>query len=465
MTYHLAVDLGASSGRHILGWIEEGVLKTREIYRFQNGAKEVAGSLCWDTDYLLEQILKGLEACRTAGCIPATMAIDTWGVDFVLLDGDGQRLGQAVCYRDDRTDGVPEQVYEVVPEAELYARTGIGRQKYNTIFQLWAVRTQQPDLWARARRFLMAPDYLVYGLTGACNNEYTEASTTGLLDAEKGEWDWELLDRLSIPRSLFTPVAAPGTVAGSLRPEWRERLGFDVKVVLAASHDTASAVMAVPSKSEDTLYISSGTWSLMGIEKPGPLCTEECRADGFSNEGGFGGRIRLLKNIMGLWMVQSVRRQTGGVYSFDDLCGMARAASIPSVVDVCDDRFLAPADMAAEVAAACADSGQPVPKTLGETMAVIYQSLAAAYAETARQMEKMTGRHYPCIHIIGGGSQDAYLNELTARAAGRPVVAGPTEATAIGNLLAQLIAAGEVADLSEARDLVARSFAVTEIGG
>ncbi len=463
MTYHLAVDIGASSGRHMLGWIEDGVLRVEEVYRFENGLVERDGSLCWDVDRLTDEIVRGLRRCGESGRVPESVAIDTWGVDFVLVDAAGERVGEAVAYRDGRTAGVPERVDALIPWEELYARTGLSRQSYNTIYQLTALRERHPEQLRRAKHLLMMPDYFVYRLTGQVVCEYTEVTTTGLIAAAARDWDRELLRRLSLPDALFLPVSAPGTRVGALRPEIAAQVGFQTTVVLAASHDTASAVMAVPSHEEDTLYISSGTWSLMGIEQPQPLCTAECRASGFSNEGGFGGRICVLQNIMGLWMVQSVRRQAGGGRSFPELSALAEAADIPSVVDVCDERFLAPADMAAEVAAACADSGQPVPHTLGETLAVIYQSLAHAYADATRRMERMTGRHYPRIHIIGGGSRDTHLNRLTARAAGRPVTAGPVEATAIGNLCAQLLAADEVPDLAAARALVARSFAVETV--
>lgn len=463
MTYHLAVDIGASSGRHMLGWVEDGVMRVEEVYRFENGLVEQNGRLCWDVERLTDEIVRGLRRCGESGRVPETVAIDTWGVDFVLVDAAGERVGEAVAYRDGRTAGVPERVDTLIPWEELYARTGLSRQSYNTIYQLTALRERHPEQLSRARHLLMMPDYFVYRLTGQMTCEYTEATTTGLLAAETRDWDRTLLRRLSLPDTLFLPVSAPGMRVGALRPEVAAQTGFQTTVVLAASHDTASAVMAVPSEEEDTLYISSGTWSLMGIERPQPLCTAECRESGFSNEGGFGESICVLQNIMGLWMVQSVRRQSGGNRSFPELSALAAAADISSVVDVCDERFLAPADMAAEVAAACADSGQPVPQSLGETLAVIYQSLAHAYADATRRMERMTGRHYPCIHIIGGGSRDTYLNRLTARAAGRPVTAGPVEATAIGNLCAQLLATGEVSDLAAARRLVSRSFAVETV--
>lgn len=463
MTYHLAVDIGASSGRHMLGWVEDGVMRVEEVYRFENGLVEQNGRLCWDVERLTDEIVRGLRRCGESGRVPETVAIDTWGVDFVLVDAAGERVGEAVAYRDGRTAGVPERVDTLIPWEELYARTGLSRQSYNTIYQLTALRERHPEQLSRARHLLMMPDYFVYRLTGQMTCEYTEATTTGLLAAETRDWDRTLLRRLSLPDTLFLPVSAPGMRVGALRPEVAAQTGFQTTVVLAASHDTASAVMAVPSEEEDTLYISSGTWSLMGIERPQPLCTAECRESGFSNEGGFGESICVLQNIMGLWMVQSVRRQSGGNRSFPELSALAAAADISSVVDVCDERFLAPADMAAEVAAACADSGQPVPQSLGETLAVIYQSLAHAYADATSRMERMTGRHYPRIHIIGGGSRDTYLNRLTARAAGRPVTAGPVEATAIGNLCAQLLATGEVSDLAAARRLVSRSFAVETV--
>ncbi len=463
MTYHLAIDIGASSGRHILGWLEDGRLKTEEVYRFPNGLHEEEGHLCWDLDALWKSIVEGLKRCREVGKLPATVAIDTWGVDFVLLDGDGNRIGSAVGYRDSRTDGVAERLYrEVMDEKELYRRTGIQYAKFNTVFQLAAIKSQKPEYLERAEALLQLPDYFVYLLTGNKFNEYTNATTGELISLETRNWDWELIERLGIKISLFKDVSLPGTRAGRLRPELREELGFDTEVVLAPSHDTASAVAAVPSVEENVMYISSGTWSLMGIETPVPFNSEECRRFNITNEGGVEYRYRFLKNIMGLWMIQSVRHEFNDEYSFGEICEAAAEAEIDSLVDVQDERFMAPESMSEEIRAYCRENRLAVPETLGELARVVYRSLAACYAETADQIEKITGVHYSSINIIGGGSNADYLNRLTAEASGRTVLAGVGEATAVGNLAIQMIADRELSELTEARRVIADSFEVKE---
>lgn len=463
MTYHLAVDIGASSGRHILGWLENGTFRIEEIYRFENGLHEEDGHLCWDLDHLFTEIKAGLKKAREIGKAPATVAIDTWGVDFVLLDEQGERIGPAVGYRDSRTDGIAEQVYaEVIGEKELYERTGIQYAKFNSIFQLYAIKKQHPEYLEKAKSFLMLPDYFIYRLTGRKFNEYTNASTSELVDLATNNWDYGLIADLGIDPMLFDDVSAPGTVAGPLLPEVKDEIGYDLTVVLAASHDTASAVAAVPSTGENVMYISSGTWSLMGIETPVPFHDERCRAFNITNEGGVDHRYRFLKNIMGLWMIQNVRHEYGDRYSFGDLCRMAEQADIDSLVDVQNDRFMAPANMTEEIRAACREQGVKVPETPGEVASVVYRSLAACYAKCAEDIEAITGCHYPAIHIIGGGSQAGYLNELTARTSGRTVIAGVSEATAVGNLTMQMIAAGELPDLFTARKTIAGSFSVEQ---
>ena len=461
MVYHLAVDIGASSGRHILGWLENGELKLEEIHRFDNGLHEEDGHLCWDLDHLFREIKAGLKKCREQGKIPATMGIDTWGVDFVLLDEKGERIGPSVGYRDPRTDHIAEKIYrDVISEEELYERTGIQYAKFNTIFQLYAIKEQNPEYLERAKDILMLPDYFIYRLTGKKFNEYTEATTGSLVSLKTKNWDYELIARLGIDPMIFRDLSVPGTVAGGFCEEVRNEVGFDLDVVLAPSHDTASAVAAVPSTDENVMYISSGTWSLMGIETKTPFNDENCRRFNITNEGGVEYRYRFLKNIMGLWMIQSVRHETGDAYSFGELCDMAEKADIDSLVDVQNDRFLAPENMTEEIKKACAEQGDKVPETVGEVASVIYRSLAACYAKCAHDIEQITGVDYKTINIIGGGSNAGYLNELTARASGKTVIAGVGEATAVGNIAMQMISKGEIKDLTASRKIIAESFSV-----
>lgn len=455
--YYLAVDIGASSGRHMLGWLENGRLKTQEVYRFENGMEMKNGRLCWDADGLFGHILEGMKRCAALGRIPESMGIDTWGVDFVLLDRDGCRIGDAVGYRDARTAGMDALVYEQIPEQELYARTGIQKQIFNTIFQLEAVKQQEPELLEQAESLLMLPDYFHYLLTGKKAAEYTEATTTQLVSPETLDWDRELIGRLGFPEKLFQKIRMPGTVLGELSESIAEKVGFSCRVVLPASHDTGSAVAAVPSNEENVLYISSGTWSLMGVERRKADCSPESCFRNFTNEGGVNGRFRYLKNIMGLWMIQSVKKELGSAVSFAQLCEMAEKETILSIVDCNDESFLAPESMAEAVRNFCAKTGQQIPQTLGELSRVIYRSLAQCYRSTAQELEEMTGICYPAIHIVGGGSNADYLNRLTAEAAGKRVYAGPAEATAIGNLAVQMIADGVLTDLAQARSCILAS--------
>ncbi len=459
---YLAIDIGASSGRFIIGSLTDGRMELTEVYRFPNGMTKKNGRLVWDTGALFCHIKNGLRACSDADLIPDYLGIDTWGVDFVLLDRDGKMIGDAVGYRDSRVNGMDELVYRDVPERELYRRTGIQKNSFNTIYQLEAVKVGQPDELERAERMLMIPEYLNYLLTGVPCSEYTEASTTGLLDAAACDWDFDLIDRLGFPRRIFGELHMPGTRVGNLLPEIAEEVGFDTTVLLPATHDTGSAVLALPTNAEDVIYISSGTWSLMGVERTEADTGEESFACDFTNEGGWGHRYRYLKNIMGLWMIQSVRKElnaAGGNYSFADIERLAAAAGRPEKpVDVNDGAFLAPESMTRAV---CDAAGLPFPTTpeeIGNLFAVIYYSLADKYRSEAEKLEKHLGRRITAIHIIGGGSKDGLLNRLTAEASGKPVFAGPTEATAIGNLTAQMLAAGEFSSLAEARDCIAASF-------
>ncbi|MBR5968361.1 MAG: rhamnulokinase [Lachnospiraceae bacterium] len=458
MKYYLAVDIGASSGRHILGSLGNGKMKIEEIYRFPNGMIEKEGHKYWDADALFGHIKAGMKKCAELGKIPVSIGIDTWGVDYALIDENGERVSPVYGYRDSRTEGIDREVYKVIPEEELYARTGIQKQPFNTIYQLSAAKRDDPEALDKAASMLLMPDYFNFLLTGKRVTEYTNASTTQLLDPETYDWDFEMIEKLGLPQRIFTKIAEPGTVLGGLKDEVKAEVGFDCTVVLPATHDTGSVVAAVPSTDEETLYISSGTWSLMGCELKKANTSAESRKRNLTNEGGYDHRFRYLKNIMGLWMIQSAKAELAPDMSYGELCEAASKEEIGSIIPANDGRFLSPASMSEEVRKACRESGQPVPETPAEVAAVIYNSLAVCYAETLREIEEMTGRHYPCIHVIGGGSNADYLNRITARTCMRAVYAGPSEATAIGNLLVQMIADGGVPDLETGRGLVFDSF-------
>lgn len=462
MQYYLAVDIGASSGRHILSHLENGKIILEEIYRFSNGMVEVDGEKVWDSQKLFEDILTGMKKCYELGKIPVSMGIDTWAVDFALLDKEDHLIGKTVGYRDGRTKGMDQEVYKVISQDELYERTGIQKQIFNTIYQLMAVKMQKPQELANAKTMLLIPDYFNFLLTGRKVTEYTNASTTQLLHPETKEWDFELIDMLGFPRDIFTEIKLPGTIVGELTEEIQKKVGFCCKVVLPATHDTGSAVVAVPSNEEDVLYISSGTWSLMGTELKEAICTKESMEKNLTNEGGYDYRFRYLKNIMGMWMINSAKKEIADDMSYADICAMASKTTIASIVPANDDRFLAPKNMTEEVKAACRESGQQVPEGIAEVAAVIYHSLAKCYADTMNEIEEITGKNYDCIHIVGGGSNAVYLNELTAKACGKTVYTGPTEATAVGNVAAQMIAAGELADLKSARECIFHSFKINK---
>ncbi len=464
-TYYLAIDIGASSGRHILGSLRDGRIELEEIHRFPNGMVERDGESVWDVDELFTQIKAGMKKCRELGKIPVSVSVDTWGVDFVLLDGDGQRIGSAVAYRDGRTKGMDSEVYGVIGEEELYARTGIQKQIFNTVYQLMALKKRHREHLEQAEKLLLIPDYFHYLLSGRAVTEYTNATTGQLVSPETKDWDFDLIRRLEYPEKIFQKIVPPGTVLGELRREVQEEVGYNCTVVAAATHDTGSAVAAVPADSDAPLYISSGTWSLMGTELKEADCSKRSREHNLTNEGGFDYRFRYLKNIMGLWMIQSVKKEIGGGLSFGEICGQAEKCTISSIVDCNDDRFLAPRNMTEEVQAACRESGSRVPEGIGEVACVIYNSLARCYAETIREIESMTGQVYDKIHIVGGGANADYLNRLTARETGVPVYAGPTEATAIGNLIVQMISRGELSDLKKARACVRRSFTIKKYDG
>lgn len=466
ITYYLAVDIGASSGRHILGWMDKGKIRMEEIYRFENKLEKRNGHLCWDLNHLFHEVVEGLHKCKELDRIPASVGIDTWGVDFVLLDAHGNVLGNTVAYRDGRTKGMDEEVYKVISESELYGRNGIQKQLFNSIYQLMAIKKETPQLLERAERFLMIPEYLNYRLTGVAMNEYTNATTSQLVNAKTQDWDFELMEMLDLPTKIFGELNMPKTLVGPLSSNMAERVGFQTNVVLPATHDTGSAVMAVPTNSDDSIYLSSGTWSLMGIERLIPDCTEMSRKHNFTNEGGYHHRYRYLKNIMGMWIMQNLRREFKHKYTFEELYELAHIGRyFTSTVDVNDDMFLAPDSMIKALQDYCEQTGQEKPETECELLYCVYRSLAKCYAKTVAEIETVTGRTYDTIHVVGGGCQDKFLDRLLVEMTGKEVYAGPVEATAIGNIMAQMLRDNVFEDLKEARQVVAKSFDVKRVTG
>lgn len=461
MSVHVAVDLGASSGRVMLARVGPGGVALDEVHRFgnepvplwENGSGGGSRALHWDVVRLFAEILAGLRAVADrlgGGERVDSIGIDSWAVDYGLLDAGGALLGTPYCYRDERTTrpgGGVDAVHARVRHAELYGRNGLQFLPFNTLYQLAA---EDPDRLARARSLLLVPDLLAFWLTGAARAEATNASTTGLLDVRTGEWDVALSDRLGLPSSALPPLVRPGETVGTLLPHVAEATGLPVStpVVAVGSHDTASAVVAVPAAGERFAYISSGTWSLVGVELPGPVLSDESRAANFTNEGGVDGRVRYLRNVMGLWLLSESLRTWDRQGSPTDLARiLAAAADVPDggpVVDVDDPVFLPPGDMPARIAALCADSGRPLPQGRPALVRCILDSLAAAYGRAVDDAVRLSGRAVDVVHVVGGGSLNTVLCRLTARATGRPVVAGPVEATALGNALVQARAAGTV---------------------
>jgi len=459
MEYYLAIDIGASSGRHILGWVDNSTLHTEEIYRFSNSAESVTENgekhWKWPLRHLFDEILNGLKKAKEIGKIPCSVGIDTWGVDYVLLDEKDEPIGGAYCYRDPRTERTVPLVHEKIPFSMLYAHTGLQFATFNTVYQLYD--DLQSGRMARAESFLLLPHYFHFLLTGIKRQEYTLATTTGLVNAKTHTWDDTLIDTLGYKKTLFTPLSRPTEAVGCFTDEIARKVGYQATVVLPATHDTASAVLAAPIDG-NTPYISSGTWSILGIEQPVARTDASAYDAGFSNEGGVNGTFRFQTNIMGLWMIQQVRRELGNQYDFATLAEMARHAPIEDEINVNDHRFLAPESMIGEIQAAV---GRTL--TIGEIAYVIYNNLARDYARSVKMLEKVTGKHYDTLHIIGGGSKNQLLNELTKEKTGMRIFTGPAEGTALGNLLAQMIHGGTVANVQDGRALIRRSCDIQEV--
>jgi len=457
----LAFDFGASSGRAMLGRFDGRTIELEEIHRFSNDPVQVGPTLYWDVLRLFFEIKQGLVKAKAKGTIDS-LGIDTWGVDFGLIDSSGRLLENPVHYRDARTVGMQEAAFATVPRREVYDRTGIQFMNFNTIFQLLALKTQRPDLLERAEAMLLMPDLFVYLLTGVRQSEYTIASTGALINPCTGGWDDELIARLGLPRQILQPLVLPGTRVGQISDDICQELGIQpIPVMAVGEHDTASAVVAVPATQPDFVYISSGTWSLMGIESQTPVINEQAYDFQFTNEGGFGRTTRFLKNIMGLWLIQESRRQwirEGAEVTFADMEREALACQpFQSLVNPDDARLGVPGDMPSRIREICRETNQHVPESRGEVVRCIYESLALKYRVTKDSIEAMTGRTYPDLHVVGGGTKDGLLSQFTANATGSRVIAGPIEATALGNIAAQLIGQGAIKDLHEARQVIAAS--------
>lgn len=460
----LAFDFGASSGRAMLGSFEGGKITIEEIHRFSNDPESIGDNYYWDTIRLYHEIKTGLSKAQEYGGFDS-VGIDTWGVDYGLIDENGCLVGMPRHYRDGRNEIAAQSLVKTLPLEELYSRTGIQSAVFNTIYQLWADKQNQPYLLENAAHLLLLPDLFGYFLTGEIHTDFSHASTTSLLDVKTGNWDYALIERLGFPKKLFSPVQPSGSTLGVLRPELCEELMIpSAKVISVASHDTASAVAAVPSTEPDTVYISCGTWSLFGTELRQPNTSPEAMASNFTNEGGYGGSIRFLKNIMGLWLIQQSRRywnRQGLSLSYDDLEQLAREATpFQSMIDVDDPLFYPPGDLPVRVQNYCRKTGQPVPETVGAIMRCLYDSIALKYRWSFDTLKELTGKDYTAIHMVGGGIKDELLSQLAADVCGVKVVAGPVEATVIGNIAVQLIADGAISDITEARKVIARSFEV-----
>lgn len=463
MTY-LAIDFGGGSGRVIAGTITdekgEKKLTMQLVHRFQNRQVRLGNHVYWDFPALFEDMKTGLKKAAQLGLKVSGIAIDTWGVDFGFIDRDGNLVGNPVCYRDARTNGMAERFFADVDRTAHYAVNGTQVMEINTLFQLLSLKLADSPQLQIADKMLFTPDLFSYFLTGEANTEYTIASTSEMLDARKRDWDWELIDSLGLPRHLFCPIVMPGTVRGRLRKDIAEETGLgEVDVIAVGSHDTASAVAAVPATDDEqpVAFISSGTWSLLGVEINEPILTEEARRAEFTNEGGIGGKITFLQNITGLWFIQRLMaewKEEGDEQQYDILLPAAEKAVIDTVIPVDDAAFQNPPSMQQAIIDYCNAHNLTAPTSKAETTRIVLQSLAAKYAEATSALNAMLPSPIKKLHIIGGGSQNKLLNRLTEETLGVPVEAGPVEATGIGNILTQALAKGEVSDIAEMRRIV-----------
>ena len=458
---YLAADFGGGSGRVIAGFLLHGKLELEEVHRFPNRQVKLGNHVYWDFPALFEDMKTGLKLAAQKGYNVKGIGIDTWGVDFGLIDKHGNVIGNPVCYRDTRTDGMPAEVFKVLDEKKHYADTGIQVMTINTLFQLYSMKLNQDSQLELARQLLFMPDLFSYFLTGVANNEYCIASTSELLDARQRNWSQETIRTLGLPEHLFGEIIQPGTIRGTLKEDIARETGLGtVDVIAVGTHDTASAVAAVPATEYPIAFLSSGTWSLLGVEVDQPILTEEARQAQFTNEGGVGGRIRFLQNITGLWILQRLMSEwkaRGEEQNYDIIIPQATEAKIDTIIPVDDTAFMNPENMENALVNYCREHELQIPQNKAEIVRCVLQSLAFKYRQAVEQLNRCLPSPIRQLNIIGGGSQNKLLNQLTANELGIPVYAGPVEATAIGNILTQAMAKGEIADLHELREIVIHS--------
>lgn len=456
----IAVDIGASSGRIIEGTLKEDKIHIKEVYRFKNNMTFMDSHYYWDIDELFNGIIEGLKELAKSEVDIKSIGIDTWAVDYSLLDNKDNRISPVFAYRDHRTDSTMEELFKKINPKVIYEKTGIQFLQFNTIYQLYEHVKAHKEIISKTDTFLMVPDYLNYLLSGEKAVEFTNATSTQLFNVYKHDWDEELINLTGLDKKVFPKVVKPGTILGTLTKEVQEKTGLPaVKIIAPATHDTGSAVVSVTADSEDFAYISSGTWSLMGIESSTPICSEKAREFNFTNEGGAFDTYRVLKNIMGLWLIQEVQRLYDNKYSFTDFVMLAEQAEpFKCLINPNASRFLNPQNMIEEIQDFCRETRQPVPGTTGEIARCIFESLAFQYMEVLKELREIQNKAINKIHIIGGGSQNKFLNQLCASFTNCEVYAGPVEATAIGNLAVQFISLGEIESLKNAREIILKSF-------
>ncbi|WP_050184419.1 rhamnulokinase [Domibacillus robiginosus] len=454
---HVAIDIGASSGRLIIGEIRNGKLDMKEVHRFANGFSKKNGTYYWDINHLLTEIVKGLAETKKLGFTSVTAGIDTWAVDYVLIDEQGERLQEVVSYRDSRTEHTIEKISKLISKETIYEKTGIQFLSFNTLYQLYE---EKKELLEQTKHILLVPDYLGYCLTGRAVTEATNASTMQLLNIQEQDFDKDLLHLLSLKREQFPPLVQPGEKLGPLlKDRFPEYDLPDCEFFVVGSHDTASAIAGTPGFGEGWGYLSSGTWSLLGIESAKPITTKLAYEDNYTNEWGVFNTYRFLKNIMGMWVIQEVRRHLPQDYNFSKFVEEAKKVKpYQQFINFNEDRFLNPANMVEEIQNYCRETKQPIPTTAGELAACVFSNLAIIYAIAIKDLEEITNKKIDRLHIVGGGSNNYLLNQMTADMSDIPIYAGPSEATAVGNLIMQIIAAGEVSNLAEGRKLIEQSF-------
>lgn len=455
MTYYLAIDIGASGGRHILGSIQNGRLVTEEIYRFENGITQTEVGAVWDIQHIVSEVITGLAVASSLGKTPTSIAIDTWGVDYCLLDENKAPLLPVFAYRDAERPKVIPEVEALLSRKALYQKTGIQFQPFNTVYQLYADKIS--GKLDRARYFMQIPDYIAFCLTGQIVNEYTNATTTSLVNAFTKCWDTDILQTLGIPEGIFQPLTLPCETVGDLLPEIANKVGYTAKVVTCPTHDTASAYVATVG-GDQTLTLSSGTWSLIGTERFVPLTSDEAQSANFTNEGGIEYRYRFLKNIMGMWLIQNVKKELGNRYGYEELMQMAKTSHYTEIFDVNAPSLSAPQSMIEAIKALLNSPELPIEDLISS----IYHSLSASYRKAKDELETITGVQFDTLQIVGGGSSDLYLNQLTGQKTGLRILAGPKEGTAIGNLASQMMKDTGIS-LAEVRALIQNSFSVRTI--